>query len=221
MAGFDAVLFDLDGTLLDTSEGIVRSIYETTEHYGFEALSHEDALRFIGPPIEWSFRDICGVPEENLREVSLYFRDRYSNHNLLMAAPYDGIYELMDFLGSRGIPVGIATYKKQDYAMKLLHATHFDDYTDVIFGSDYEGKLLKSDIINLCIDKLGEGDPSRVLMVGDSRHDAAGAKAAGAPFAGVSYGFGFGNIGGEDINQYEHVFYAGSPLELRKLFEGG
>lgn len=216
---YEAVLFDVDGTLLDTSEGIVKSVRQTIEHFGFPELPEEDLLKFIGPPIEWSFEGRCGVTKDRLSEVTDYFRDIYSNKNLLLAKPYDGIYELLDFLKKNDIPIGIATYKKQDYAEKLLYAMHFNDYTEHIYGSDYEGKLLKSDIINLCIDSLGVSDHSKVLMVGDSKHDAKGAKVAGASFAGVSFGFGFGKFGGEDINEYDHVFYADKALDLKKLWE--
>lgn len=216
---YDAVLFDVDGTLLDTSEGIALSVRETIEHFGLKELPQEELLRFIGPPIEWSFEGKCGVTGDKLREVTNYFRDIYSNKNLLLAKPYDGIYELLDILVKKDIAIGIATYKKQDYAEKLLYAMHFNDYTEHIYGSDYEGKLLKSDIINLCIDSLGVSDHSKVLMVGDSKHDAKGAEAAGASFAGVSFGFGFGEFGGENITEYEHVCYVDTPLELIKLLE--
>ena len=219
MSKYEAVLFDLDGTLLDTSEGILKSVKETIEHFDLVRLPDEELLKFIGPPIEWSFEGKCGVTGDLLKEVTMYFRDRYSNHNLLQAVPYEGIYDLLGFLNDRNIPIGIATYKKQDYAEKLLIAKGFDNYTDHINGSDYGGKLLKKDIIKLCIDSLGVSDVSKVLMVGDSNHDANGAKLAGAPFAGVSYGFGFGPFGGEDINDFEHVFYADKPMDLTVLFE--
>ena len=216
---YEAVLFDVDGTLLDTSEGIVKSVKETIEHFDLPCPPEEDILKFIGPPIEWSFEGRCGVTGDKLTEVCKYFRDRYSNHNLLLAKPYDGIMDLLDYLKNKNIPIGIATYKKQDYAEKLLIAKGFDNYTDHINGSDYGGKLLKKDIIKLCIDSLGVSDVSKVLMVGDSNHDANGAKLAGAPFAGVSYGFGFGPFGGEDIDDFEHVFYADKPMDLTVLFE--
>ncbi len=216
---YEAVLFDVDGTLLDTSEGIVKSVKETIEHFNLPSPPEEDILKFIGPPIEWSFEGRCGVTGDNLKEVCGYFRDRYSNHNLLLAKPYDGIMDLLDYLKNKNIPIGIATYKKQDYAEKLLLAMGFGKYTDHIFGSDYGGKLLKKDIIKMCIDSLGVEDASKVLMVGDSNHDANGAKLAGSPFCGVSFGFGFGKFGGEDINEFEHVFYADHPMEMTVLFE--
>lgn len=216
---YEAVLFDLDGTVLDTSEGIAISVKDTIEHFGLPKYEYEDLLRFIGPPIEWSFEKKCNVTGDKLKEVASYFRERYANNNLLLARPYDGIYELMDFLKSKGIPMGIATYKRQEYATILLNHYRFNEYMDVMIGSDNEGKLTKADIINLCITKIGEGDPSKVLMVGDSKHDANGAKIVGAPFAGVSYGFGFGKFGGENIEEYDHVIYVDKPLDLKALFK--
>lgn len=218
---YEAVLFDLDGTLLDTSEGILKSVKETIDLYGLKPLPDEELLKFIGPPIEWSFEGKCGVTGDKLVEVTKCFRDIYSNRNLLLAKPYDGIFDFLAFLKERGIPIGIATYKKQDYAEKLLGATGFTEYAQCIYGSDYGGKLLKKDIIRMCIASLGADDPSHVLMVGDSNHDANGARLAGAPFAGVSYGFGFGQFGGEDINEFEHVFYADHPMDMTVLFEEG
>jgi len=215
---YSAVLFDLDGTVLDTSEGIAISVRDTIEHFDLKKYEYADLLKFIGPPIEWSFESKCGVTGDKLKEVSAYFRDRYANHNLLLAKPYEGIYELMAFLKEQGIPMGIATYKRQTYATTLLNHYKFNEYMDVMIGSDPEGTLSKADIINICIDKIGGGDPSKVLMVGDSKHDANGAKIVGAPFAGVSYGFGFGQFGGENIEEFDHVIYADKPLDLKALF---
>lgn len=215
---YRAVLFDVDGTLLDTSEGIVTSIRETLEHFGYDMLPQSELLKFIGPPIEWSFRDRAGLEGDDVTAAAAYFRDRYSNHNLLMAKPYEGIPELLGFLKEKRIPMAVATYKKQDYAEKLLLHFGMGEYTDIIYGSDYEGKLRKSDIIELCIRDLGIHDRRSVLMVGDSSHDAKGAVLAGTSFAAVSFGFGFGEFGGEDVNEYEHVICAGHASELRSLF---
>ncbi len=216
---YEAVLFDVDGTLLDTSEGILLSVKDAIRKFGLEMLPDERLLKFIGPPIEWSYEGAYDIHGEELREVCACFRDRYSNHNLLLARPYDGIFDLLSLLKEKGIKIGVATYKKQDYAEKLLKHYGFDKYADVIYGSDYENKLTKADIIDLCIRDLGASDNSKVLMVGDSRHDAEGAARIGTDFAGVSFGFGFGEFGGEDINDYAHVIYADTPLELAVLFE--
>lgn len=216
MSGFDAVLFDVDGTLLDTSEGILTSVKETISHFGYEMLPDDVLRTFIGPPIEVSFESRFGLSGDELKETAAYFRMRYSKYNLLQARVYDGIYEFLNYLKEHGIGIGIATYKKQDYAEDILKHFHFDDYTDIIYGSDYEGKLKKSDIIMLCIDRLGMSR-DRILMVGDTKHDAKGAEAIGVPFAGVSFGFGFEH--GENIEDYPHVAYVDNAVELIRLFE--
>ncbi len=211
MSKYKAVLFDLDGTILDTSEGILKSIEETAEIMGLKKLEPEVLRTFIGPPIEWSFEDKYDIHGEDLKKAAATFRDRYSNHNLLYAKPYEGVFELFDKLRDLGFGTAVATYKKQDYTMKLLEHFGVDKMVDVIYGSDYEGKLKKSDIIELCIKDL-DVTKDQVLMVGDSKHDATGAKALGVDFAGVSFGFGFEVQ--DDINEYEHVIYVDRALDL-------
>lgn len=216
MRKYDAVLFDLDGTVLDTSVGILKSIRETIKEFNLKELSEDELKTFIGPPVEWSFNDKYGLEGDELKAVVMCFRDRYSNHNLLDAIPYEGIYELLEYFKEKGIRTAIATYKKQDYATKLLCEFGFNKYCDYMYGSDYEGKLKKADIINLCIESLNTTN-DRVLMVGDSKHDANGAKAIGVDFAGVSFGFGFGSQ--DDINDFDHVIYVDKALDLKALFE--
>lgn len=219
MSKYDAVLFDVDGTLLETSEGIMKSLREMMEHFGYPVPPDDELITFIGPPIEMSLENKLGLTGEENRTATMYFRDRYSNHNLMGAKLYPGIKELLDYLKSKNIPMAIATYKKQDYASKICLGFGFGEYTDYIYGSDYEGKLTKADIIDICIEKLGITDRKRILMVGDSRFDALGAQKAGVSFAGVSYGFGFGPIGREDIMSYPHDHYVKSALELIDIFE--
>lgn len=218
---FEAVLFDVDGTILDTSSGIVHSCREAIEKYGLAMPSEGELLKFIGPPMEWSMENHFGITGDRLKEVVGYFRERYAKFNLMEAFAYDGIYDLFAFLRERGIPTAIATYKKQDYAERICRGFGFGEYTDLIYGSDYEGKLTKADIIELCIAKLGAGSRDSILMVGDSKHDANGALKAGVKFCGVSYGFGFGRFGGEDINEWPHVGYYDTPMEIAQLFGVG
>lgn len=218
MSKYKAVLWDLDGTILDTSEGILVSIAETVDELGYRKLTEEEKLSFIGPPVEWSFRDKCGVDGEELTRACAVFRDKYANHNLMRATPYEGIYETMTELRRQGVKLAIATYKKESYAGNLLRHFEFDKYVDVIHGSDPEGKLSKSDIIELCLKEMGISDYSEVLMVGDSKHDANGAANLKVDFAGVSYGFGFGPGKDDNIEDYPYVIYVDKVKELLNLF---
>ena len=120
---YKLVVFDLDGTILDTAEGILASVEYVVEKFGLPKLEKEILPSFIGPPIQDSFSKYYGLTENMLKAATTAFRDNYSSKTLLLAKPYDGIYKLFDYLSSRGIKIAVATYKREDYALKLLH--HF------------------------------------------------------------------------------------------------
>ena len=204
MRSYDAVIFDLDGTLLDTSEGIFKSVTYAIETLGFEKPSPE----VIGPPIQKSFARVYGLEKEEADKAADVFRNRYKEDDILLAKPYEGIFETLGKLRECGIKTAVATYKRQDYAEKILIHFGFDKAVDAICGSDFEGKLSKKDIIDNAIKRLGS-ERSRVVMVGDSDNDAVGASEIGVNFIGVTYGFGFSNA--EDVKVFPGIGAADSP----------
>lgn len=192
MAKIELVIFDVDGTLLDTKEGIVSSVKQASRMCGLPDLREDMIERtFIGPPIAQGFQTAFGLEGESLNKAVAVFRESYIQHDLLRARPYEGIYDVLDFLKKHGIKTAIATYKRDDYAKKLLAHFRFNEYTSNIHGSDQAGQLKKSDLIELCISDSGCCDRSAMLMVGDAESDAKGAKKAGVEFLGVTYGYGF------------------------------
>lgn len=214
---FDVVIFDVDGTLLDTSEGIKSSVKYTVEKHGLSGLSDEVMDTFIGPPIQDSFAKIYGLNGDILQELATTFRNQYKDYDLLKAKPYDGIYEVFDELSKRGIKLAIATYKRQDYAVTIMKHFGFDRYTDIIYGGDHENKLKKRDIIKKCLTDMGVTDLKKAVMIGDSDNDAIGAENIGTEFIGVTYGYGFKNA--EDVKKHQSVGVAETPLELLKFFK--
>lgn len=207
-----AVIFDVDGTLLDTTEGVLSSVKYTIAAHRLPAVAKEELLSFIGPPIQDSFARQYGLEGAVLQELASTFRERYKEGDVLKALPYEGIYEVCDELMRRGIAIAIATYKRQDYAEKIMRHFHFDRYTDIIFGADHENKLKKADIIRMCLEAAGV-EPAEAVMVGDTEHDALGAAAAGMDFIAVTYGFGFRKK--EDAMRFEHTLGAAErPREI-------
>ena len=188
MKRFKAVLFDLDGTLLDTSEGIISTLRQTAEHLHFRELTDAELRGFIGPPLHTHLAEVFGLDEEGTADAVRYFRMIYGGGEVYRARVYDGIPEVIDSLGARGIKTAAATYKKEDIAISLLHEKGL--CFDVIHGADTDGRRTKADIIRMIIDELGV-TPQETVMVGDSENDAVGAAAAGTAFIGVTYGFGF------------------------------
>lgn len=217
MSKYEIAVFDVDGTLLNTKEGVLASVKEVILKHGLDMPSEEVLDTFIGPPIQDSLARTFDLDKEKADELAAEFRMIYKGPNLLKATPYEGIYELMDELVKRGVQIAVATYKRQDYAEDILKHFGFDRYSDILYGSDFEGKLKKVDIIRKCMVDLGSEDYSNAVMIGDSWHDANGAKLLGVDFLGVTYGFDFHSKA--DVEACKNAGSADTPLELLKYFE--
>lgn len=217
MNRYDLAVFDLDGTLLDTTEGVLSAVKYTMNEMGFAIPDDKALSAFIGPPIQDSFARTYGLEGEILQKIATVFRNKYSTEEyLLLAKPYDGIFELFEELCARGIRPAVATYKREDYALTLLRHFGFDRYTDIMFGADHENKLKKKDIIEKCMTLSGV-PKERTVMIGDTAHDAVGAEGMGVDFLGVTYGFGFENA--DDVARCYSVGSSDTALGLLKFFD--
>lgn len=212
MKKYEIAVFDVDGTLLDTTEGILASVKYTINEMGFAPLSDKQLLTFIGPPIQESFAKAYHLEGDILQTLATCFRNRYKDYELFKAVPYNGIYDVFDELSRKGVKLAVATYKRQDYAESILKHFHFDRYTNILYGADHENKLKKVDIIKKCMDDMGVHDYSRAVMIGDSSHDATGAKKIGMDFIGVTYGFGY--ISASEVIKDGAIGVADAPRDL-------
>lgn len=217
MSKYEIAVFDVDGTLLDTREGVLSAVKEVIVNHDLPMPTPEVLETFIGPPIQDSLAKTFHLEKAKADELAAEFRTSYKGPNLIKAKPYDGIYELMDELVKRNIKIAVATYKRQDYAEDILKHFGFDQYSKILYGSDFEGKLKKVDIIRKCMVDLGSEDYKNAVMIGDSWHDANGAELLGVDFLGVTYGFDFHSK--EDVEKCTSVGSADTPLELLKYFE--
>ena len=216
MSCYELAVFDLDGTLLDTGKGVLSAVRYTVKELGLEMPDDDTLKTFIGPPIQDSFARTYGFEGPVLQEIATVFRNFYSTKTLLEADLYDGIPELFDKLCKRGIKSAVATYKREDYAVKLLKHFGFDRYTDIMYGGDHENKLKKQDIIEKCIVSAGVSDISKVVMIGDTVFDAVGAEKIGADFIGVSYGYGFKTL--DDIKEVKSIGGAQRAVDILNYF---
>lgn len=210
------VIFDLDGTLLDTTQGVLESVKHAAREMGFCVLPYETLLKFVGPPIQNSFIDYYGCDNVQAQYAANIFRDYYKNEALLKAKPYDGIFTLCEELKRRGKKLAIATYKREDYALRLLNYFGFGKYCISMHGADNNNILKKSDIVNMCMRETG-GKPDNTVLVGDTVHDALGAEKAGVSFIGVTYGFGF--LRREDLSQFPNSLAADNTNEILQAIE--
>lgn len=189
---YKLLIFDVDGTLFDTSSGIISSVKYALKKNKL-SLSHETNYQrtFIGPPIQNTLKRLFPeLPEERIKEVALDFRNHYKDVDLFKATPYPNLYEAFDELTKRDIKIAVATFKREDYAFGIVDHFGITKYTDNIFGQDFEGKRDKADIIELAIKKSGLPKKD-CLMIGDTSSDGDAAKKAGIDFLEVTFGFGF------------------------------
>lgn len=207
------VIFDLDGTLLDTSRGILESVDHTISEMGLKPISMDEALSFIGPPLRCSFTGICGCTEEEVQRATEIFRSHYQNGAVLHAQEYEGIGWLCERLDERGIRMGVATNKPQRFAEALLKEYGLIGFFDSVCGADESGRLSKADLIRRCMAGMGASREETVL-VGDTDNDVVGAESAGVKFIAVTYGFGF-----KKASDLENIKYIGSADTPSKVFE--
>lgn len=215
MKNYEIVIFDVDGTVFDTTDGIIAALKATILNKGLKKLENKKLLDFIGPSIENAFSDMFGVEGTQLKDCILTFRQYYKD-NLFKAKPYAGIEDVFKSLAGQKYKLAIATYKPQDTTELLLKYFKFTHYFDIICGSNNKEHLRKADIIKKCMEYTNISDNRNAVMIGDSYHDADGAKQVGIDFIGATYGFGFQTK--EDINQISCSFFADTPRDLLQYF---
>lgn len=183
------MIFDLDGTLIDSSEGIVRAVSEALKNLDYPILDEELIKSFIGPPIGKEIVKELGYGERELKEFNTEFRHLYKTKYLMRATIYSGIENLLIQLWGQRF-MAVATNKRMDYTLTLMDGLGLSKYFNTIEGSDFEGRLEKRDIITECL-KSSKYKLSETVMVGDTISDALAARACGVDFIGVTYGMGF------------------------------
>ena len=215
MAEYNAVIFDFDGTVADTGEGILRSLQYSFSAMGRDVPDMSDLKRFIGPPVYYSYTHFYGVSEDEVEDYIKKYRERYKEKGIYECFLYDGMRELIPELKSRGVKTGIASSKPEHLIYSVADFLGVTDLFDAIAGvkSDNSRHSTKKDIILEAMEKLGETDKEKVLMVGDRCFDIEGAAAAGVKSCGALWGYG----NKEEFLEYKADFIAEKPLDVLNL----
>ena len=187
----DIIFFDLDGTLTDPALGITNSILHALARMGRELPVRESLYRFIGPPLVPAFQEFLGMTEEEAQRALVLYREYFSVTGLFENTVYGGIADALEKLKHAGCTLVLATSKPEQFAVRILG--HFDlaRYFTLICGASMDEKRNTKDaVIGYALEKLGQPDKSRVIMVGDRHHDVEGAAKFGIPTVGVLWGYG-------------------------------
>ncbi len=186
---YKTLLFDLDGTLTDSAEGILNCFEHAIKTLGLE--KPDDMKRFVGPPLHDSFGELCGHDAQKTAQAVKLYRERYSTVGLFENSVYDGVREMLETLKSAGLRMAVATSKPEVFAVRILDKFGLSQYFEVTGGGDLEGRRDRKDkVIAYVLEELHITDKSEVLMIGDRRQDVIGAKAHGLPCMYALWGYG-------------------------------
>lgn len=182
------ILFDLDGTLTDSGEGIINCATLALNHFGLPVPDRETMRVFVGPPLDETFIKF-GVPADKTDEAIAVYRSRYTTVGKFENKPYPGVEQLLQDLKQQGHRLFVATSKPEGMSVEILKKFGLAKYFEMICGATLDGsRSKKADIITYLLER--SGGTENAIMVGDTAYDIIGAKAHGMPAIGVSWGYG-------------------------------
>ncbi|MBW4031171.1 MAG: HAD hydrolase-like protein [Acidobacteria bacterium] len=190
---YSAVLFDLDGTIVDSAPGITATLAYTFERLGLPVPTPAALLAWVGPPIMDSFRDLAGLDLADAHRALDIYREKYLAGGAYDATVYPGVGEALRAIHAAGIPLSLATSKPETPARAVLEHFHLIEPFDHLTGaSDDEVRSAKKDVVEEALRRLaGSGaDLSTPVLVGDRHHDVEGAASHGVPTIFVTWGYG-------------------------------
>jgi phosphoglycolate phosphatase len=206
------VIFDLDGTLTDSAEGIVSSFRHALGQIGAAVPDGDLASRIVGPPMHHTLSGM-GLGERADAAIAA-FRADYSTRGWAMNSLFDGIGVLLADLQSAGIRLAVATSKAEPTARRILAHFGLDRYFEVVAGASVDGtRATKADVLGHALAQL-QPLPERVLMVGDRLHDVEGAAAHGID--AVVVGWGYGHADFADATATNGLVHAATVADLRR-----
>ncbi len=208
--GGPLVLFDLDGTLVDSGRGITASVGAAADRVGAPRPTPEQMRALIGPPFPHAFVDILGLDEATATAMMEAYRDVYGASGLYDVDVYPGMADLLAGLANAGLPLAVTTSKPEIYASEVLRHVGLADRFDAgIHGATLDGTVEgKAAVVGLALD-AHPGVPV-VGLVGDRHHDISGAHAHGLTSIGVTWGFG----GRSELVEAGARYVVDSPEEL-------
>lgn len=213
---YKLAIFDFDGTLMDTSSGILYAATRTLDDLKAPHIRKENERKFFGPPLPDCYRYSALLDESKIPQAVILHRHYYETEGLKRAELYPGMLEVLKKLNADGIIVAMASLKVEDICVKMLENFRLDGYFKVITGCDRGNNLTKTDIINKTIDRVRNTgvllDKKDVLMIGDTELDRKGARNAQVDFCAVTYGLGYSCRA--DVPEAD--YFADSPEQIFK-----
>lgn len=212
MKKYKAFIFDLDGTLVDSSPSIYGSLRNLEKAMGLTPLPETTLYKFVGPPLADSFRNYYHATDDQIPHMLEIYREDYRENTIGLSVVYPGVVELLSYLKEQGCLVGVATLKHQETAQSTMERAGLNRYIDCMTALTDDKKSSKGALINECIEIMGGVPKEQVIFFGDSPYDGIGAREAGVDFVALTYGFGFLDPG--SLDGIPHILNAVEPMML-------
>ena len=217
MKKYDIALFDLDGTLSESGEGILDSVCEVFRRTN-RPLPSEDIIKsFIGPPMYDSLRR-CGFSHEDAEKGVEIYKEAFIQSGIYKNKVYDGMNEVLEELKENGILLAVATTKYQPFADRIIKMLNLDRFFDFVGGATADTtRRTKELVIRYDLENLNATPDSRIIMIGDTKFDAEGASKIGCDFIGALYGYGTK----EEMEHFcPNAIFINQPSEIKNIILG-
>ena len=188
---YKTILFDLDGTLIDSKPGILTAIRKTLNEFQIP-YTEEVINQMVGPPFRISMKELLGIEDMSLIERLIFvYRTHYKGGDWKGCSIYDGVEDMLTDLKDADYTLGLATSKPLQYTTIIMESLGLDKYFDYVGGATGDATAeMKTDVINMVLSKLNVTDLDSVLMIGDRLYDVEGAKQSGVDSMGILWGYG-------------------------------
>lgn len=188
---YEYILFDLDGTITDSGDGITKSVQYALKSFGISVDNLKDLNKFIGPPLKDSFKRYYNFDDEKAELGLIRYREYYADKGIYENRLYNGIADLLEKLEKNNKKIILATSKPEVYAKEILKYFKVDNYFAFVAGADFEEtRVNKGDVISYALREAKISDLSKAIMIGDREYDIIGAKENNIKSIGVLYGYG-------------------------------
>lgn len=208
------ILFDLDGTLTDSAEGVIRACQYMQEKMGLPVWETKDLRFIVGPPLMRTFTEDFGMDVETAEKALSVYREYYTTIGLFENKVYPGVVEMLENLHRKGKRMAVATSKKEALAVTILKHFEIAKYFEVIGGDARElGRDTKAKVIDYVLETM-QAEKADVIMVGDRMFDIEGAHALGIPCIAVEFGYG----DRAEFEEYHADYIAATAEDVAELF---
>lgn len=185
------IFWDFDGTIMNTYPGIIASLTYAMRFLGMEEKREEVLRTFIGPPLRERIPEVFNVNELQTEVAVEKYREHYEAGGMFMCSPFPGVLDVVETFRKAGYIQVITTSKPEPMCRSILAQKGLTEAFDVIVGASLDGKIdTKREVLEEAFHRLTDAERGEVVLIGDTKYDAIGAREMEIDCIGITYGFG-------------------------------